>query len=193
MKLYANPTITDFRQDVNGDIKMLKIGVDKEDAYSNIQEQVTSKIENNKEVTINVSTYTQPVVITPTSGKTSMKKATVNLSNIPVANGYDFTDDERNTFALFEFTKTGTAITSNFLFVLNGLAINDLANLTSSAKAYLINSGEPVTEGSVAISGTDITVTLTLGGETITYTGTTSATGTEVEGLIALIGSGRYY
>ena len=36
MKLYANPTITDFRQDVNGDIKMLKIGVDKEDAYANI-------------------------------------------------------------------------------------------------------------------------------------------------------------
>ena len=36
MKLYANPTITDFRQDVNGDIKMLKIGVDKEDAYENI-------------------------------------------------------------------------------------------------------------------------------------------------------------
>ena len=66
--------------------------------------------------------------------------------------------------------------------MLNGLAINDLSNLTESAKAYLINSGDPVTEGSIAISGTDITVTLTLGGSTVTYTGTTSATGTEVEG-----------
>ena len=57
MKLYANPTITDFRQDVNGDIKMLKIGVDKEDAYANIIGQA-SKVENNKTATINVSTYT---------------------------------------------------------------------------------------------------------------------------------------
>lgn len=191
MDLYANPTITDFQQDVNGDIKMLKIGVKKEDAYANIQGQATSKVENNKTATINVSTYTQPVEITPTSGKTSMKKATVTLSNIPVGTGYDFTDDARNTFTLFELEKTG-GTDCKFLFVLNGLAINDLSNLTESAKAYLINSGDPVTEGSVAISGTDITVTLTLGGSTVTYTGTTSATGTEVEGLIALIGSGRY-
>jgi len=191
MKLYANPTITDFQQDVNGDIKMLKIGVDKEDAYANIQGQTTTKVENNKAATINVSTYTQPVEVTPTSGKTSMKKATITLSNIPVATGYDFTDDPRNTFTLFPLEKTGGS-DCKFLFVLNGLAINDLSNLTSSAKAYLINSGDPVTEGSVAISGTDITVTLTLGGVTETYTGTTSAEGTEVEGLIALIGSERY-
>lgn len=191
MKLYANPTITDFRQDVNGDIKMLKIGVDKEDAYANIQGQATSKVENNKAATINVSTYTQPVEITPTSGKTSMKKATVTLSNIPVGTGYDFTDDARNTFTLFALTKTGGG-DCKFLFVLNGLAINDLSNLTESAKAYLINSGDPVTEGSIDISGTDITVTLILGATTETYTGTTSATGTEVEGLIGLIGSERY-
>ena len=191
MDLYANPTITDFQQDVNGDIKMLKIGVKKEDAYANIQGQVTGKVENNKTATINVSTYTQPVEITPTSSKTSMKKATVTLSNIPVGTGYDFTDDTRNTFTLFDLEKTG-GTDCKFLFVLNGLAINDLSNLTESAKAYLINSGDPVTEGSIAISGTDITVTLTLGGSTVTYTGTTSATGTEVEGLIALIGSGRY-
>ena len=191
MDLYANPTITDFQQDVNGDIKMLKIGVKKEDAYANIQGQATGKVENNKEATINVSTYTEPVEITPTSGKKSMKKATVTLSNIPVGTGYDFTDDVRNTFTLFELEKTG-GTDCKFLFVLNGLAINDLSNLTESAKAYLINSGDPVTEGSIAISGTDITVTLTLGGSTVTYTGTTSATGTEVEGLIALIGSGRY-
>lgn len=40
-------------------------------------------LENNKEVTIDVSTYTEPVEITPTQGKDGMKKATVTLSNIP--------------------------------------------------------------------------------------------------------------
>lgn len=84
MKLYANPTITDFRQDVNGDIKMLKIGVDKEDAYANIIGQAEGgDLDNNKAATINVSTYTQPVEVKPTAGKDGMKKATITLSNIP--------------------------------------------------------------------------------------------------------------
>ena len=87
MNLMVNPVITDFQQDVNGDIKMLKIGANKEDAYANIQEQVTGDVENNKAATINVSTYTQAVEITPTAGKTSMKKATVTLSNIPSPSG----------------------------------------------------------------------------------------------------------
>ena len=40
-------------------------------------------LENNKAATINVSTYTEPVEVTPTSGKDGMKKATITLSNIP--------------------------------------------------------------------------------------------------------------
>ena len=40
-------------------------------------------LENNKIATIDVSTYTEPVGVTPTSGKDGMKKATVTLSNIP--------------------------------------------------------------------------------------------------------------
>lgn len=40
-------------------------------------------LENNKTATIDVSTYTEPVEITPTAGKDGMKKATVTLSNIP--------------------------------------------------------------------------------------------------------------
>jgi hypothetical protein len=84
MDLMANPVITDFQQDVNGDIKMLKLGVKKEDAYANIIEQAGSaKLDNNKTATINVSTYTEPVEILPTSGKDGMKKVTVKLSNIP--------------------------------------------------------------------------------------------------------------
>lgn len=84
MNLMVNPVITDFQQDVNGDIKMLKLGANKEDAYENIIEQgADAKLEKNKTATINVSTYTEPVVINPTSGKDGMKKATITLSNIP--------------------------------------------------------------------------------------------------------------
>lgn len=44
---------------------------------------VTADLENNKTATINASTYTAPVEITPSEGKDGMKKATVTLSNIP--------------------------------------------------------------------------------------------------------------
>ena len=91
MNLMVNPVITDFRQDVNGDIKMLKLGANKEDAWANIAEQgASAKLDNNKTATIDVSTYTEPVVINPTSGKDGMKKATVTLSNIP-SGGTDVT------------------------------------------------------------------------------------------------------
>lgn len=40
-------------------------------------------LDNNKTATINVSTYTDPVEVTPTQGKDGMKKATITLSHIP--------------------------------------------------------------------------------------------------------------
>ena len=40
-------------------------------------------LDNNKTATINVSEYTEPVVVNPTSGKDGMKKATITLSHIP--------------------------------------------------------------------------------------------------------------
>lgn len=40
-------------------------------------------LESNKAQTINVSTYTEPVAVTPTEGKDGMRKATITLSNIP--------------------------------------------------------------------------------------------------------------
>jgi hypothetical protein len=46
-----------------------------------------SDLEDNKEETIDVSTYTEPVEITPTEGKDGMKKVTVTLSNIPSPSG----------------------------------------------------------------------------------------------------------
>ena len=41
------------------------------------------KVETNKASTIDVSTYTEPVVIEPSEGKDAMAKATVTLTNIP--------------------------------------------------------------------------------------------------------------
>lgn len=43
----------------------------------------SADLEDNHQTTIDVSTYTQPVEVTPTSGKDGMKKNTVTLSNIP--------------------------------------------------------------------------------------------------------------
>lgn len=84
MELYVNPQITGFRQDVDGTIKELKIGSNKEDAYANIIEQgASAKLDNNKTATIDVSTYTEPIEVLPTEGKEGMKKATITLSNIP--------------------------------------------------------------------------------------------------------------
>lgn len=40
-------------------------------------------LEDNKTATINVSTYSSPVEITPTAGNDGMKKAIITLSNIP--------------------------------------------------------------------------------------------------------------
>jgi hypothetical protein len=42
-----------------------------------------TSLDSNKAVTIDVSEYTTPVVINPSSGKDGMKKATVTLDNIP--------------------------------------------------------------------------------------------------------------
>ena len=43
---------------------------------------VPAELDDNKTATIDASTYTQPVEITPTSGKEGMKKCTVTLTNV---------------------------------------------------------------------------------------------------------------
>ena len=46
---------------------------------------IPSDLEDNHAVSVNASTYTQPVEVTPASGKEGMKKCTITLTNIPVA------------------------------------------------------------------------------------------------------------
>jgi hypothetical protein len=122
MELYVNPQITGFRQDVDGTIKELKIGSNKEDAYANIIEQGSkAKLENNKTATINVSTYTEPVEITPTSGKDGMKKATITLSNIPSGqvNAYCWGDNDIKIFT--DFSSAPNSAPSYVLTAKDGL------------------------------------------------------------------------
>ena len=116
MDLMINPVITDFRQDVNGDIKMLKLGANKEDAYANIIGQAeTADLENNKAATINVSTYTAPVEVKPSTGKDGMKKATITLSNIPsgVTKLYAWGTDSLATYWTTNEDGTGVALFVN--------------------------------------------------------------------------------
>lgn len=65
-------------------------------------------LEDNHQTTIDVSTYTEPVEITPTSGKDGMKKATVTLSNIPsgglTAYAWDIKDAEYPAPRYFNFS-----------------------------------------------------------------------------------------
>ena len=88
MNIITNPTITKFAQGVDGTITELKIGQIHEDAYKQIYDkgkadgQAGVKLENNHTETIDVSTYTEPIVIEPASGKDGMKKVTITLTGI---------------------------------------------------------------------------------------------------------------
>jgi len=53
--------------------------------FNALVDSQSGDLEDNKEATIDVSDYTDPVEITPTEGKDGMKKVTVTLSNIPQA------------------------------------------------------------------------------------------------------------
>jgi hypothetical protein len=60
-----------------GEIKDLEIN------RQNVPLASSVKIEAEKEVTIDVSEYTEPIEITPTVGKDGMAKVIITLDNIP--------------------------------------------------------------------------------------------------------------
>ena len=62
-----------------------------------------SVLDTNVAETIDVSQYTEPVVINPTSGKDGMIKATVTLSNIP--SGADLEADKAATIDVSQYTE----------------------------------------------------------------------------------------
>lgn len=78
MKTAASYEITKIRVNpAGGEIEELYINHEKVDMGE-------ETLQDNKTATIDASTYTEPVEITPASGKVAMKKATVTVSNIPV-------------------------------------------------------------------------------------------------------------
>lgn len=146
MDLMVNPTITKFAQKVDGEITELKLGANQEDAYAQIYakgaESGSGKVENNKAATINVSTYTQPVEITPTSGKTSMKKATITLSNIPSPSGggtaYAWVTGSDVVYTDFEIAPDSIATigVAKYLDGVNVLEVKDIYTWISQADEY---------------------------------------------------------
>lgn len=81
MKSNSNTNITNFTVDpITQQITSLEV---------NGETVGSADLDDNKTATINVSTYTEPVEVIPTSGKDGMKKATITLSNIP--SGFDVT------------------------------------------------------------------------------------------------------
>lgn len=81
-----------------------------------------AELDDNVAETINVSTYTEPIEIEPTEGKDGMAKATVTLSNIPVAGATLYAwKDTSNNIAYTE-TATPEAEESCYLSAVTGLA-----------------------------------------------------------------------
>lgn len=71
-------------------------------------------LEDNKEVTIDVSAYTEPVEVTPTAGKDGMRKATVTLSNISSgAKLYAWKDESKCAYTLTENPSVGDNVIIN--------------------------------------------------------------------------------
>lgn len=67
----------------------------------------SADLDDNKTATINVSTYSTPVEVTPTEGKEGMKKATITLSNIPSGTLYAWKQvgDPSAEGSIFIYTK----------------------------------------------------------------------------------------
>lgn len=103
----------------------------------------SADLDNNKTATINVSTYTEPVEITPTAGKDGMKKATVTLSNIPVAGAtlYAWKDGSNN----IAYTETATPEAEGdcYLSAITGLT-SDTIKAVAEGKITITISEEDV-------------------------------------------------
>lgn len=102
---------------------------------------VPSDLEKNHAVSINASTYTQPVEVTPAEGKEGMEKVTVTITDIPVAG-----------VTLYAF---GTA---EGVVYLTSVPSEDTANVDVYAPAV---AGLSKTTGSYTAEGSKVTVSTT--------------------------------
>ena len=96
-------------------------------------------LENNHQATIDVSTYTNPVEITPTQGKDGMKKATITLDNIPSGGGINFFNDQIPGFLLDDIVP---------IIVVNadGTLVSNLADVPNAKFIVSMQHGSSQTE-----------------------------------------------
>lgn len=109
-------------------------------------------LEDNKAVTINVSTYTVPVEITPTEGKDGMKKATITLLNIPSSEKtlYAFGTAEAVVYLLAIPAEDTGSVTAY---------VPSVTGLTETTAAYTTESGVTISEVSYSRYDTgDLTI-----------------------------------
>lgn len=109
-------------------------------------------LEDNKVVTINVSTYTEPVEITPTEGKDGMKKATITLSNIPSSEKtlYAFGTAEAVVYLLAIPAEDTESVTAY---------VPSVTGLTETTAAYTTESGVTISDVSYSRYNTgDLTI-----------------------------------
>jgi hypothetical protein len=122
-------------------------------------------LEDNKNATIDVSAYTDPVEVTPTQGKDGMKKVTVSLSNIPAGANMLYAWEMSSNVVCY--LDVGVATTTG----------NDIKMLNiQQNRSIVINS--LLFEGDVyaKVSDTEFTVSYESSGETVTETFTRDPT-----------------
>ena len=109
----------------------------------------SATLENNKTATIDVSTYTEPVEITPTSGKDGMKKATVTLTNIPsgVSELYAWTEEGHVDPVLYSLTSTKPQIGDTYFYVMENFQSLSKGTVESDAtfELFVRNSDKDIT------------------------------------------------
>lgn len=95
-------------------------------------------LDKNKAVTIDVSAYTEPVEVEPTSGKDGMEKVTVTLNNIPTATVLSAWKLE----SAVVYTKTAEPTTSDKAIVPASTGLSEAVIVSVAAEFASITIGE---------------------------------------------------
>ena len=117
-------------------------------------------LEDNKTATINVSTYENPVEVTPTSGKDGMKKATITLSNIPsVAHP-----------TLYRFPVNYVISEGDIGPVQGDLAVSDLSSISVGDKLFVASVTYELNEMAECTAISDSVITFVSGEDSNEHT-----------------------
>lgn len=99
-----------------------------------------SKISTNTDKTIDVSSYTEPVVVEPAEGYDATKKVTVTLENIPTPGYTKLYHWENSTLVKGVYTTTSTPTTSDTAFDIQSATYARKA-ITSATTTKLVIGG----------------------------------------------------